>query len=112
MTALINQSMKWYIIHIVCVCVVCCVCVYVCVLCCVSLSVCVLQYTYFFTQVLPHVVWYTERSLTNISLGSLMVIVLVRTIQTNMTHIQVNNTVNKLVNNSMSKHACEQQLNC
>ncbi|CAI8033480.1 Dymeclin [Geodia barretti] len=37
---------------------------------------------------LQKVEWYSERSLTNISVGSLMVIVLVRTIQANISHIQ------------------------
>jgi len=35
------------------------------------------------------VVWYTERSVTNISLGSVMVMVLVRTIQVNIAQIRV-----------------------
>ena len=43
----------------------------------------------FLLQTLPKVEWYTERSLTNISVGSLMVIVLVRTIQANISQIQV-----------------------
>ena len=34
-------------------------------------------------------VWYTERSVTNISLGSVMVMVLVRTIQVNIAQIRV-----------------------
>eukprot|EP00731_Ephydatia_muelleri_P017058 Em0010g156a len=36
----------------------------------------------------PQVIWYTERAIKNISLGSLMVIVLIRTIQVNMSQIR------------------------
>ncbi len=43
----------------------------------------------FCTQVLTRVDWYTDRVVSNISLGSVMVMMLVRTIQTNIAHIRV-----------------------
>ena len=43
----------------------------------------------FLLQQLSRVLWYTERSLSNITLGSVMVMVLVRTIQVNIAQIRV-----------------------
>lgn len=46
--------------------------------------------TYLFNlQVLKNISWYTERSLTEISLGSLLILVVIRTIQFNMTRTRV-----------------------
>lgn len=44
------------------------------------------------SQVLKNVSWYTERSLTEISLGSLLILVVIRTIQFNMTRTRVSCT--------------------
>lgn len=41
------------------------------------------------SQVLKNISWYTERSLTEISLGSLLILVVIRTIQFNMTRTRV-----------------------
>lgn len=43
-------------------------------------------------QVLKNVSWYTERTLTEISLGSLLILVVIRTIQFNMTRTRVSLT--------------------
>lgn len=40
-------------------------------------------------QILKNISWYTERSLTEISLGSLLILVVIRTIQFNMTRTRV-----------------------
>ena len=40
-------------------------------------------------QVLAKVPWYGDRTLSNVSLGSVMVMVLVRAIQTNIAHVRV-----------------------
>lgn len=40
-------------------------------------------------QVLTKVTWYTERVVSNISLGSVIVMMLVRTVQVNMAQIRV-----------------------
>lgn len=49
-----------------------------------------LRVTYLFNlQVLKNISWYTERSLTEISLGSLLILVVIRTIQFNMTRTRV-----------------------
>ncbi len=44
---------------------------------------------YFHEQILPKVSWYKERVLHTISLGSVIVMVLVRTVQVNMAQIRV-----------------------
>lgn len=41
------------------------------------------------SQVLKNITWYSERSLTEISLGSLLILVVIRTIQFNMTRTRV-----------------------
>lgn len=46
----------------------------------------------FSSKVLKNVPWYTERSLTEISLGSLLILVVIRTIQFNMTRTRVKQT--------------------
>ena len=40
-------------------------------------------------QMLRQVTWYTERPLTDISLGGLLILVVIRTIQYNMTKMRV-----------------------
>ena len=42
-----------------------------------------------FLQVIPTIPWYTERVITNITLGGLLVLVVLRTIQYNMTKMRV-----------------------
>lgn len=51
---------------------------------CFSLSLCVCV-----CQTLKNISWYTERALTEISLGSLLILVVIRTIQFNMTRTRV-----------------------
>lgn len=41
------------------------------------------------SQILKNITWYSERSLTEISLGSLLILVVIRTIQFNMTRTRV-----------------------
>ncbi len=41
------------------------------------------------SQIVPNVPWYVERRLTAVPLGSLMVMVLIKTVQVNITHIRV-----------------------
>uniref|UniRef100_A0A665UD13 Dymeclin n=1 Tax=Echeneis naucrates TaxID=173247 RepID=A0A665UD13_ECHNA len=48
--------------------------------------------------VLKNVTWYTERSLTEISLGSLLILVVIRTIQFNMTRTRVQSEIHQSVN--------------
>ena len=43
----------------------------------------------FALQVIPSIPWYTERVITNITLGGLLVLVVLRTIQYNMTKMRV-----------------------
>lgn len=45
--------------------------------------------TFHLFQVLKNITWYSERSLTEISLGSLLILVVIRTIQFNMTRTRV-----------------------
>ena len=40
-------------------------------------------------QIIPSIPWYTERVITNITLGGLLVLVVLRTIQYNMTKMRV-----------------------
>lgn len=40
-------------------------------------------------QILKNITWYSERVLTEISLGSLLILVVIRTIQYNMTRTRV-----------------------
>ena len=43
----------------------------------------------FVFQIIPSIPWYTERVITNITLGGLLVLVVLRTIQYNMTKMRV-----------------------
>lgn len=46
-------------------------------------------YFFFLLQILKNITWYAERVLTEISLGSLLILVVIRTIQYNMTRTRV-----------------------
>ncbi len=41
------------------------------------------------SQIVPNVPWYVERRLAAVPLGSLMVMILIKTVQVNITHIRV-----------------------
>jgi hypothetical protein len=43
----------------------------------------------FLRQVLPEVPWFTDRVINNITLGGMLVLVVIRTIQYNMTKMRV-----------------------
>lgn len=48
-----------------------------------------LFFYFFLLQILKNITWYAERVLTEISLGSLLILVVIRTIQYNMTRTRV-----------------------
>ena len=52
----------------------------------------------FTLQVIPSIPWYTERVITNITLGGLLVLVVLRTIQYNMTKMRVSTWRHDAVN--------------
>lgn len=49
----------------------------------------ILFFYFFVLQILKNITWYAERVLTEISLGSLLILVVIRTIQYNMTRTRV-----------------------
>ena len=57
----------------------------------------------FTLQVIPSIPWYTERVITNITLGGLLVLVVLRTIQYNMTKMRVSTERHKGVNSTAAK---------
>ena len=53
-------------------------------------------------QVLKNVTWYTERSISEISLGGLLILVVIRTIQYNMLKMRVSVIITLLLQNVLS----------